>query len=70
MALAIKVATDADGINFGLNNGAAAGQIIFHTHIHIIPRYKDDGLSGWPNKKYKEGEQSAMAEKIRNKLNN
>ena len=31
-----------DGFNIGSNCGAAAGQTIFHAHIHIIPRYNGD----------------------------
>lgn len=31
-----------DGYNIGVNVGPAAGQSIFHVHIHIIPRYKGD----------------------------
>ncbi|MBX7220011.1 MAG: HIT family protein [Blastocatellia bacterium] len=31
-----------DGYNFGINDGAEAGQTIFHVHLHVIPRYKDD----------------------------
>ena len=31
-----------DGYNIGVNIGAAAGQSIFHVHIHIIPRYQGD----------------------------
>ncbi|EAY24705.1 HIT family protein [Microscilla marina] len=31
-----------DGFNIGINVGEAAGQTIFHVHIHLIPRYKDD----------------------------
>ncbi len=31
-----------DGYNVGVNVGPAAGQSIFHVHIHIIPRYKGD----------------------------
>jgi histidine triad (HIT) family protein len=34
----------AEGYNLNLNNGAIAGQIIEHVHLHIIPRYPDDGL--------------------------
>lgn len=33
----------ADGINILQNNNEAAGQTVFHFHIHLIPRYKDDG---------------------------
>ncbi len=31
-----------DGFNIGFNINEAAGQTVFHTHIHIIPRYKGD----------------------------
>jgi diadenosine tetraphosphate (Ap4A) HIT family hydrolase len=31
-----------DGFNVGFNAGAAAGQTIFHAHIHVIPRYAGD----------------------------
>lgn len=31
-----------DGFNLGVNVGAAAGQTIFHVHLHLIPRYEGD----------------------------
>ncbi|HHY62518.1 MAG TPA: HIT family protein [Bacillota bacterium] len=31
-----------DGYNIGVNVGAAAGQTIFHLHVHLIPRYAGD----------------------------
>ena len=31
-----------DGYNIGMNCGAAAGQTIFHLHVHLIPRYRGD----------------------------
>ena len=37
-----------DGYNAVQNNGEAAGQTVFHFHIHLIPRYKDDNVNiGW-----------------------
>ena len=33
-----------DGYNVGVNVNAAAGQSIFHVHIHLIPRYTGDSL--------------------------
>jgi histidine triad (HIT) family protein len=34
-----------DGVNFFLANGEAAGQEVFHVHLHVFPRYKGDGFS-------------------------
>lgn len=33
---------DPQGINVGANCGEAAGQTVFHAHIHLIPRYNAD----------------------------
>lgn len=39
---------EADGLNIVQNNGETAGQTVMHFHIHVIPRYKDDGQKiGW-----------------------
>ena len=54
-----------DGINIKMNNREAAGQDVFHSHIHIIPRFTGDGFEPWRGKnKYKEGEKEEIAEKI------
>ncbi|MCH7696802.1 MAG: HIT family protein, partial [Proteobacteria bacterium] len=48
-----------DGFNIGVNDGQAAGQSIFHVHIHMIPRYVGDveeplgGIRGIVPKKQK-----------------
>lgn len=69
LAKAVKEATGADGINILMNNEAAAGQVIFHAHVHIVPRFAEDGFRNWPSKKsYNEGEKELFAEKIRSKL--
>jgi diadenosine tetraphosphate (Ap4A) HIT family hydrolase len=34
-----------DGYNVGFNAGEAAGQTVFHAHVHIIPRYRGDSPS-------------------------
>ena len=37
-----------DGFNLIQNNGKAAGQVVFHFHVHIIPRWEGDGaVRGW-----------------------
>ena len=33
-----------EGITLSLADGAAAGQDVFHTHLHVIPRFRDDGF--------------------------
>ena len=48
MGEAMKKALKCDGLNLVQNNGAAAGQTVFHFHIHLIPRYDDDKVGlGW-----------------------
>lgn len=64
VAHAVEKATGADGVNIVMNNRSNAGQVIDHPHIHVIPRYKGDGLAHWPHKKYAEGEAEALKEKI------
>ena len=37
-----------EGYNILQNNGPAAGQTVFHFHMHLVPRYKDDNVKiGW-----------------------
>lgn len=43
MAGKMKDALGADGFNLVQNNGEAAGQTVFHFHMHLIPRYLNDG---------------------------
>jgi len=38
----LKTELQPDGFNIGINDGAAAGQTVFHLHIHVIPRYVGD----------------------------
>ncbi len=40
IAAAVKTAIDADGISIVQQNGTAAGQDVFHLHVHIIPRFQ------------------------------
>jgi len=43
IAVAMKEGLACDGINIIQNNEAVAGQSVFHFHLHIIPRYENDG---------------------------
>lgn len=59
----------ADGINVLQNNNEAAGQTVFHYHIHLIPRYAGDAsMVAWtPGKQDGEKLEQAIAE-IKNRL--
>ena len=39
-----KTDIKCEGINLFLADGDVAGQEVFHCHLHVIPRYKDDGF--------------------------
>jgi histidine triad (HIT) family protein len=45
-----------EGVNFFLADGVAAGQEVFHVHLHVIPRFRGDGLSvrGRPTSPHRE----------------
>ena len=48
MALHMTEKLNCDGFNLVQNNGEAAGQTVFHFHMHLIPRYREDGQKiGW-----------------------
>jgi len=69
IALGIKAATNADGINLGMNNEHAAGQEVFHAHLHVIPRF--DGDEAYPphrHLKYEEGEIELLGTTIKNAI--
>ena len=42
VATAMKKSLNCDGLNILQKNGEVAGQTMFHFHIHVIPRYKND----------------------------
>ena len=42
LARLVQAATGAVGVNIVQNNGADAGQMVFHCHIHVIPRFAND----------------------------
>ena len=44
MARRVVDRLDADGVNLLNSRGEAAWQTVFHFHVHVIPRYKDDPL--------------------------
>jgi histidine triad (HIT) family protein len=44
LAVAVRAATKADGITIIQQNGHAAGQEVFHMHVHVVPRYEGQKL--------------------------
>ncbi len=68
IAPAILKTVGATDFNFISNNGPDAGQVIFHTHFHLIPRFKDDGYKMWGHKNVTTEELKALGEKIKKNL--
>lgn len=69
VAGAVKKVTGCDGINILQNNGEAAGQTVFHLHVHVVPRFDGDGiLPVWPQGSYADGEAAELAAKIKAEL--
>lgn len=57
----------ADGVNVFQANGASAGQVVPHVHVHVIPRFDNDGHHwNWASCSYVEpGEAARFGERIR-----
>lgn len=65
-AIILKEKLHADGLNLVQNNGEVAGQTVRHFHIHVIPRYKDDGQKiGWNPQSPSDAELDAVLKEIR-----
>ena len=70
VGLALRSSLNCEGINLFSNNGSIAGQTVFHFHIHLIPRFKDDTFK-IPisiSNKVSEDEFKKRAQLIRNSL--
>lgn len=73
VAQAVKDASGAEGIRIVQNNGEAAGQVIFHLHVHIIPlkpnnKFSHDGAYRDPSEARDPEALEKDAEKIRQHL--
>jgi histidine triad (HIT) family protein len=68
VAQAVQTSLGAHGFNLGMNNFPAAGQEVFHAHLHVIPRYYDDGLRLFPQGTYRSGEMEETGAKLRRAL--
>ncbi len=43
VAAGVKSGSKADGLSVVQSNGKAAGQVVSHVHVHLIPRYMSEG---------------------------
>lgn len=66
ISAAQKKALGCDGINVLQNNGIAAGQSVFHFHMHLIPRYEEDQVEiPWKTLSYEDGEAQTVCDSIK-----
>ena len=69
MAAVMTEALGCDGFNIVQTNGEAAGQTVFHFHMHLIPRYKDDKAGfGWNTGELDEATKQEVLAKVAAKM--
>lgn len=65
LAPRVLSAVGTDACNITMNCGRAAGQVVFHTHVHIIPRFPTDGHKPWQREGGEMDNLPKIAENIR-----
>ncbi|MBP3326973.1 MAG: HIT family protein [Coprococcus sp.] len=69
VAKAQKAELNPDGLNIVQNNGEAAGQTVFHFHMHVIPRYIKDNVNiKWLPEKPEADELEALSKALRKRI--
>ena len=69
IAKALKNVTNCAGISLVQANGAAAGQEVFHFHLHLKPRFIDDPIVlTWDTSTKPETERHTLCEELKNNL--
>jgi len=68
VAKALQKVLYARGFNVAMNNLPAAGQVVMHAHLHVIPRYASDGLHFFPQEEYRPGDMAKVGEQLRQAL--
>ena len=68
VAKAQKAELNPDGLNIIQNNGAAAGQTVFHFHMHLIPRYlnaKNNDILSWSHETFSPEEMAEIRDSLK-----
>lgn len=61
-----KEVLGCDGVNVLQNNGPAAGQTVFHFHVHVIPRFDGDGvMKDWDHLELSDDKQKEICDKLK-----
>ena len=69
VARAIRKAFNSEGLSVYQANGKAAGQTVFHYHVHLVPRHEGDGMAlTWPVKNPPRDALEKHAARIRDEL--
>ena len=68
VSIALRDALGAEGVNIHVNNEPVAGQLVFHFHMHVIPRFANDGFKHWHGKPIPQDESEKIGEKLRQAL--
>jgi len=65
ITIAYKEKINATGMNLIHASGVDGQQSVFHFHVHLLPRFKDDKLNTWPNLPKIETNKNELLEKLR-----
>ena len=69
IGVALKRKLDYDAFNLHLADGSAAGQVVMHAHLHVVPRGVEDGFHwNWRQLKYPDGKLAETAQTLADKL--
>ena len=69
IGIALKRKLDYDAFNLHLADGTAAGQVVMHAHLHVVPRGVEDGFHwNWRQLKYPDGKLAETAATLAERL--
>ena len=69
IGVALKRKLDYDAFNLHLADGSAAGQVVMHAHLHVVPRGVEDGFRwNWRQETYPEGKAEEICETLQAKM--